>query len=1037
MSGESAPKPRLVLCPRCRQLLPEPPDVDVYQCGGCGTTLQAKKRKNRAVNSEPSTQQTDATTRNSLDLVSDNKQHSNGEQLVIPQENGSRERATSSSSGNGENLVIPQKNSLREKAMSSSGNGENLVIPQENSLREKATSSSSGECSLEGNGGRGQIVNGECHGEPLAISQETGLREKANSSSSGECSVDGNSGSGQTENGECNGGQLRWFNLSGEDLESETDIYKLLLIRRQRVPDNGCSNEPTRGEIEASSELKADHSVENANNSNLRLEGEEVSDGKMPLEGAEEESICAPDINNTNNEKSALVGVKPEVNITRDDLEGEEELKSGNLLPEGAAEQELISELDGEEVNNDKSAMVGASSVDVNGSNKAAEEINNGTLLLQGEEKELNARSSDREDIKNDELALEGANSDVDILGSASTARRSSSDDFISQKGSIAHVSPREVEEGKYGNRVSSPNEYQKQAQKKIHHSFDSVTSVDTCDTSTLINLSSELRGTLEELPKSPTTRSSRAYEGSISSNDWVDERYPSQQLDSFENSYTVANGVSEGRSRKGKGLANSMLYGDLDTQHQSYVVNGKHHLLKDNLGIQNEVPLPETTRHGHPHWMRTRREEFPSKIPFHRSGFQSGYESGSPSNQTHDDPYSSSSFLSPDFYEDPDQEKMKLLRMVYKLQDQLNRTRYANAETNGRLSTDISYKGNHVSTYHGHDLHEGRFYHGHDFPRCDHGINRHQRHNFSQPYVSEVASSAHNVDYSCVHCCPQERQCSAELPPRVLFQHEEICKSHPGCNCYSYPSSPQCFVPSKVLYGHETKSGDQRHRVLEVKNYLREKQKVTKRHYRPVAGGAPFVTCHKCLNLLQLPADFLIFKRVFHRLQCGSCSEVLKFSLQNRSHIVSYAPNAIVPSSCDLDDQKEAINSSNLHSADPISYSDDYGHSVSKSYSSEGDHVAMTPFHSLHDSENGNPSVCHGPSSSEPPIETDELAVDSSNITSEMAAPSPPKSSALHKLMGYSSPIQVIRGIQSFGEGREAILNGENDPNHNNSQQG
>jgi len=42
MSGESAPKPkpRLVLCPKCWQLLQESPDYDVYKCGGCGTTLQ-------------------------------------------------------------------------------------------------------------------------------------------------------------------------------------------------------------------------------------------------------------------------------------------------------------------------------------------------------------------------------------------------------------------------------------------------------------------------------------------------------------------------------------------------------------------------------------------------------------------------------------------------------------------------------------------------------------------------------------------------------------------------------------------------------------------------------------------------------------------------------------------------------------------------------------------------------------------------------------------------------------------------------------
>ncbi|XP_019460671.1 PREDICTED: protein ENHANCED DISEASE RESISTANCE 4-like isoform X2 [Lupinus angustifolius] len=1037
MSAEPSPKPRLVLCPKCRKVLPEPPDVDLYQCGGCGKILQAKKQKNRAVNSESITHRTVASPTNSLDLVPDHKQHSSGEQLVIPQDNGLRQKATISSSGNGEQLVIPQENSLRGKAISSSGecssdgnggkglvengecHGEQLAISPHNGVKENVTSSFSGECSVtsvDENGGRGQIENGEGCGEQLVISHEDGLRGKAANSSTGESSTDGN--------GECNREQLRRSGLSDEELENKMDIYKLLHIRR--VSGESYSNEQTRSEIEASSELKADNSVENANNANLQLEGEELSNGNMPLEGAGEELGCALDKEGTNNEKSALDLVKSEVNITGSDLEGAEELNNGNLLPEGA-KQELIFELNREGVNNDKSAPVGANSeVEITGSNKAAEEINNGNLL-------------------------EGAKTEVDITGSASTAKRSSHEKFIYQKGSISQSSPAKLEEGTSSNRVSSPNQQWKQAQKSIHHSFDSVTSVDIFDTTNIMNPSSELTGALEEMRRSSTTRSSHAYEGSVSSNDREDERFCSQQLDSFENNYTVANGVSEGRFRKGKGLVNSMLYGDLDTQQESFLPNGKHHVLKDNRGIQNEVQ--ETTRHGHPHWTRTRREEFPPKIPFHQSGSQSGYESGSPSNQTHDGLYCSSSFLSLDSLDNPDQEKMELLRMIYKLQDQLNRTSYANGETNGRFPTGVSYKGNHVSTNHGHGLHEGRFYHGYDFPRCDggcdHGTNHHRSPNFSRPYVSGVASSKDHTDYSCVHCYPQEWQRSAELPLTVPFQHEEIYKSHLDQNyCPShcaYPSSPQCVMPSKLLYVHETKSGDQMHGVPEVMKYIRKKQNLTMRHYRPIAGGAPFVTCHKCLNLLQLPTDFLIFRRAFHQLKCGSCSEVLKFSLQNRSHIVSYAPNAIVPSSGDLDDQNEVINSNSLHSeshanyyhsshADPISYSDDFGHSISKSHSSESDLVSTTPFHPLHGLKNDNPSVSHGtlepitkneriasigPSTSEDIVETDELDMDSSNMSSEMEAQSAPRSSALHKLMGYSSPIHVIRGIQSIVEGK------------------
>ncbi|KAI3793141.1 hypothetical protein L1987_35756 [Smallanthus sonchifolius] len=42
-------KARRVRCPRCRSVLSEPSDVSLYECGGCGTKLQAKKRNNSAV----------------------------------------------------------------------------------------------------------------------------------------------------------------------------------------------------------------------------------------------------------------------------------------------------------------------------------------------------------------------------------------------------------------------------------------------------------------------------------------------------------------------------------------------------------------------------------------------------------------------------------------------------------------------------------------------------------------------------------------------------------------------------------------------------------------------------------------------------------------------------------------------------------------------------------------------------------------------------------------------------------------------------
>ncbi|GAU43552.1 hypothetical protein TSUD_245170, partial [Trifolium subterraneum] len=947
----------------------------------CLLFFSAKKRKSTAVNSESSSHETDAAPRNAPDCS--------------PQQNVLRGKATSSSSAdcssegnegrdqiensecNVEKPVTTQENGLTEKATFSSSrecslevnieraqiengecNEEKPITSQENGLRGKRTSSSSEECSLDRNGETSQIENGECNEEQPVIYQENGLREKA-TSSSGEYSSDGNGGRGQIENGECDEEHLGPFNSSSdEEPKDATDVYKLSDIRRHTVSNRGCLNE-------TSAELVAENSVEKVNETNLKVK--ESSNGNMPSERVENQLINPLDREDVSDEKTAIVGVKSDVAIDTSDLEVEAELNNGTLSQEGAG-QKLNSGSDGDGVNNDKLALVGESSAtDVNGTDKEdPKELNNGNVLLQITE--------------------------VGIGRNASTAERSSTENFTPEKGSISYVSPRQLKEDACHNHASSS--------ENIPRSFEHVRSADTFDNTDVNRLS--LEGALEELSKSPTTRSSHAYDGSVSSNDGIDERFLGQNLYSFE-----------GVSRKGKGVVNSMLYEDVETQHQSNFPNRK---------CQNEVL--ETTRLDHPHRMRTKKDEFPFKMPLHGSGSQSGYESGSPANQIYDELYLNSSYVSPDSIEDPDQEKMKLLRMVYKLQDQLNRTNLANREINERPSAV-----NHISSFQSHDFHEGRFYHGLDYSQGDanasysHGINMHQRrHNFSRL----PSGNAHHVDNPCFDCCPQEWQRFGEFPPQFPYQREDLYRRHPGhTRCLShqsYPSSPQWLMPSKHVRGRETKSCDQRHMTPEM-NYSRDKSSLSKRHYRPVAGGAPFITCHKCLKLLQLPADFLLFKRVCHKLKCGACQEVLKFSLQNSSHIVSYTPNVVGPLSSELDLQNKLINGIIPHAADPISYSDDYGHSVSKSYSSEGDPVSGV---------RDNPSV--SPVTVEAITEKEEIASRGpstsrapSNMSSERkATQSQEKASALHQLMGYSSPSQVIRGAPSSFEGKEAILNGE-----------
>ncbi|KAJ7959514.1 protein ENHANCED DISEASE RESISTANCE 4 [Quillaja saponaria] len=645
------------------------------------------------------------------------------------------------------------------------------------------------------------------------------------------------------------------------------------------------------------------------------------------------------------------------------------------------------------------------------------------------------------------------------------TSKSSSAEHLEDVKESISHESfwMPAGESSSLNTSYPSPNEQLQQAQGSVRHSFGRLRSIDTLDSVEIVAPDSELCGVGETFTYAPA-RSSHSYDGSVYSSDGIDDQIPKQHLNLVENSNTAATTiVSEERPGRDKLFVDSMMHRDLKMKQasgnfSSDLSRRKHYVTKHGKQPQDE--LLKTTCNGLRgwNWMRTEREENSSRMPFYKSGYQDGYENGSPSNQMHDEFQCSSSFHSVDTSEDPEQQKMRLLRMVYALQDQLNKSSCLNGKSNSRTFTGVSSKEKRTLAYHSHEANRGVVSHDlgdhyRRFPgRCNHGENLHQMHKFSRmAFSGEATSSRSQVDHSCFHCCPQDWQCSAQLPPHFLYQNKALGMFHPGQNSYishsSCPSSPEQYMDSEFpIWGRETKSSDQRHRAYEIKRSLREKQTLVKRHFRPIAGGAPFLTCYKCLKLLQLPADFLLFKRRCHRLKCGACLEVLEFSLQDSSHIVSYTQDSADPPPSEVDDYDELINRNNLFTAshsnhglhvDPVSCSD-YGDSVCRSCSSKGDAVPITSDQHFHGNaydrsiSNGSSGPRTEKDASIPkylnskkksPVERYESDGPSSNISrsekssAELNKLPPSKSSPLHRLMGYSSPTEVVKGSGSCGE--------------------
>lgn len=602
---------------------------------------------------------------------------------------------------------------------------------------------------------------------------------------------------------------------------------------------------------------------------------------------------------------------------------------------------------------------------------------------------------------------------------------------------------------------VSSPSEQLEQPQISVHQDSGHVRSIRTSE-SMEFNPSSELSDTLRNMSKSSTVRSSHAYDGSVSSYDGIDDQLPNPQMHSFQDTYKASHFVHSGeRSRRDKFLVKSMTNENSHMQHpaRNSLSDKKKHVLNYSNWDQDEFLGP--ARYGHKIRNRTRldRDKYQPGLSFPQMGLQAGYENGSSSSQLHDEFHHDPGFQSSDLSEDLEQDKMKLMRMIFELQNQLNKTLSLREMGYDGIS-EPSRMSRYVPRYNNYDAPEEERLHPSNYPRYGRIGARSsysQDHRSMQvPFSGETTSSEHQFDPSCLHRHPPKWQRSAQLPLPLVYPKNKRCRIHPGHNCCtsynSCPSSPQRFMDTEFpLRGYETMSEDQRRKSHEVRSYLREKPHLVKRHLRPIASGAPFITCYKCSKLLQLPADFLLFKRKSHRLRCGACSEVLKFSLRDGSHIVPYTlivsdpPPSEVEDCCDAIDRRNFPSTSKANDhflqADPVSCSDDYGLSYCQSWSTEGDLVSSyyTPRGSMDERRVSTGSfdpkrdwkgLASGQSRNnyKKSMLRYESGGTSSNISkvdkfsSEIERLPRTTGSPLHRLMGYSSPSQVIRGSEASG---------------------
>ncbi|KAF9614940.1 hypothetical protein IFM89_021370 [Coptis chinensis] len=170
-----------------------------------------------------------------------------------------------------------------------------------------------------------------------------------------------------------------------------------------------------------------------------------------------------------------------------------------------------------------------------------------------------------------------------------------------------------------------------------------------------------------------------------------------------------------------------------------------------------------------------------------------------------------------------------------------------------------------------------------------------------------------HQPACSCFQCYNKHWHIPSQVPPGVLHNRRFVdvppnplfynVESRGTFGPRGYNPRDSTPVPTR---SHEPQPLSRRQRDLdtEPKGLGQSRPRrvaLAKRSGRrccPIAGGAPFITCHNCFELLPLPRKLLHMEKNQRKLRCGNCSTIITFLFESKRVIVSSPSQTnVVPS--------------------------------------------------------------------------------------------------------------------------------------------
>ncbi|KAF6172995.1 hypothetical protein GIB67_006371 [Kingdonia uniflora] len=189
-----------------------------------------------------------------------------------------------------------------------------------------------------------------------------------------------------------------------------------------------------------------------------------------------------------------------------------------------------------------------------------------------------------------------------------------------------------------------------------------------------------------------------------------------------------------------------------------------------------------------------------------------------------------------------------------------------------------------------------------------------------------------HQPACSCFQCYNKHQQLPSQVPPSVvrnrrftdpptnsMFSHLEHQRGYNPREREAISPPLRSREPEIVGVGH---SRPQRTTLVNK----------TVRRCRPIAGGAPFITCSSCFELLPLPKKLVLMEKTQKKLKCGACSTIIPFFFESKKLVFSSPTQINDVASNSYPSSAETVKENILHSPDHanrgITYSDDYDNS-------------------------------------------------------------------------------------------------------------